>query len=180
MSVVTSGIGGSSMYENGYNVQIPGNRYCCNRKSSRRLYSEYMDLEMQMEVFLAQEEVVVDLYSKLSLTLTKPQDNVYLLALLLINSGRDYIVGDNVSIVGTYLGGATPANNLTFPVTKTTGSRVGIETTYTSIPSTNDGGSGATFNVTGDAGIRHFWCECCYWRNWICNSQILSLLQGHT
>ena len=75
-------------------------------------------------------------------------------AVTLINGGRDYIVGDNVSIAGTYLGGATPANNLTFPVTKTTGSRVGIETTYTSIPSTNDGGgSGATFNVTRDANL---------------------------
>ena len=72
----------------------------------------------------------------------------------LINGGRDYIVGDTVSIAGTYLGGATPANNLSFPVTKTTGSRVGIETTYSNIPSTNDGGgSGATFNVTRDANL---------------------------
>ena len=41
-----------------------------------------------------------------------------------------------------------------FPVTKTTGSRVGIATVYSSLPSTNDGGgSGATFNVTRDANL---------------------------
>ena len=65
-----------------------------------------------------------------------------------------YIVGETVSIAGTYLGGATPANNLSFPVTKTTGSRVGIETTYTNVPSTNDGsGTGATFNITRDSNL---------------------------
>ena len=72
----------------------------------------------------------------------------------MIKGGEGYIVGETVSIAGTYLGGATPANNLSFPVTKTTGSRVGIETTYTNVPSTNDGsGTGATFNITRDSNL---------------------------
>ena len=79
MSVVTSGIGGSSMYENGYNVQIPGSvtGTAVTENPPGAVFRIYGFGNANGGVLLAQEVVVV-LYSKLSLTLIKPLDNVYL------------------------------------------------------------------------------------------------------
>ena len=73
---------------------------------------------------------------------------------ILTKGGTGYYVGDNVSIAGTHLGGTTPANDLTFPVTRITGTRTGITTTYLDVPSTSDlSGTGARFNVTRDSNL---------------------------
>jgi hypothetical protein len=73
---------------------------------------------------------------------------------VLREGGSGYYVGDNVSIAGTHLGGASPANDLTFPVTKISGTRVGIQTVYTNLEGTNDGaGSGAIFEVERDVNL---------------------------
>jgi hypothetical protein len=155
MSVVTSGIGGSSMYENGYNVQIPGpvTGTAVTENPPGALFRIYGFGNANGGV-PGQGGSGSGSIFQVKFDFDQTTGQCISTAVTLINGGRDYIVGDNVSIAGTYLGGATPANNLTFPVTKTTGSRVGIETTYTNIPSTNDGsGSGATFNVTRDANL---------------------------
>jgi len=62
--------------------------------------------------------------------------------------GSGYSVGQTVSIAGTYLGGTTPANNLTFVISKTgpTGIQTRANEIYLNVPS-NDA-SGATFNVS--------------------------------
>jgi len=73
---------------------------------------------------------------------------------ILTQGGTGYYVGDNVSIAGTHLGGTTPANDLTFPVTRITGTRTGVTTTYLDVPSTSDlSGTGARFNVTRDSNL---------------------------
>jgi hypothetical protein len=72
----------------------------------------------------------------------------------LTQGGTGYYVGDNVSIAGTYLGGSTPANDLTFPVSRITGTRTGVTTTYLNVPSTSDlSGTGARFDVTRDSNL---------------------------
>ena len=155
MSVVTSGIGGSSMYENGYNVQIPGpvTGTAVTENPPGALFRIYGFGNADGGIPGTGGSGSGSIF-QVKFDFDQTTGQCISTAVTLINGGRDYIVGDNVSIAGTYLGGATPANNLTFPVTKTTGSRVGIETTYTNIPSTNDGGgSGATFNVTRDANL---------------------------
>ena len=155
MSVVTSGIGGSSMYENGYNVQIPGpvTGTAVTENPPGALFRIYGFGNADGGIPGTGGSGSGSIF-QVKFDFDQTTGQCISTAVTLINGGRDYIVGDNVSIAGTYLGGATPANNLTFPVTKTTGSRVGIETTYANIPSTNDGGgSGATFNVTRDANL---------------------------
>ena len=72
----------------------------------------------------------------------------------LTQGGTGYFVGDNVSIAGTHLGGTTPANDLTFPVSRITGTQTGVTTTYLDIPSTSDlSGTGARFDVTRDSNL---------------------------
>ena len=52
------------------------------------------------------------------------------------------------------MGGASPANDLSFPVTRVTGTRTGIQSTYTNVPSTNNNaGTGAIFNITRDSNL---------------------------
>ena len=155
MSVVTSGIGGSAMYENGYNIQIPGpvTGTAVTENPPGPLFRIYGFGNADGGV-PGQGGSGSGSIFQVKFDFDQTTGQCISTAVTLINGGRDYIVGDTVSIAGTYLGGATPANNLSFPVTKTTGSRVGIQTTYTNIPSTNDGGGqGATFNVTRDSNL---------------------------
>ena len=155
MSVVTSGVGGSSLFENGYNQQIPGPvtgiAVTENPPGSIfRLYG-FGNAEGGIPGFTttgtgARFQVKFDFDPTTGQCIST--------AITLTVGGGGYIVGDTVGIAGTYLGGATPANNLLFPVTKTTGSRVGSATQYSNVPSTNNGGgSGATFNITRDSNL---------------------------
>jgi len=74
-------------------------------------------------------------------------------SLQLIDGGRGYSIGEQVSIAGTYMGGLTPANDLQFTISKVSTSRAGIaNTTYVSVASTSNGsGSGALFDITRDS-----------------------------
>ena len=155
MSVVTSGIGGSSLYENGYNIQIPGpvTGTAVTENPPGALFRIYGfgNADGGLPGFTTTGS---DARFQVKFDFDQTTGQCISTAVTLISGGRDYIVGDTVGIAGTYLGGATPANNLLFPVTKTTGSRVGSATVYSNLPSTNDGGgSGATFNVTRDSNL---------------------------
>jgi len=65
--------------------------------------------------------------------------------------GRGYAIGDTVSIAGTYLGGTSPTNDLSFVVSTTGASGIQTEANavYTNVPS--DDSNGAIFNVTRDS-----------------------------
>lgn len=69
-------------------------------------------------------------------------------SVILMEGGRGYSVGQTVSIAGTYIGGATPTNNLTFTISSVgpTGIQTRANETYSNVPSTDT--SGAIFNVT--------------------------------
>ena len=155
MAAVTSGVGGSSMFENGYNVQIPGpvtgTAATQNPPGAVFVLYGFGSIDGGVPGIATQGSGAV---FQVKFDFDQGTGQCISTAVNLIKGGEGYIVGETVSIAGTYLGGATPANNLSFPVTKTTGSRVGIETTYTNVPSTNDGsGTGATFNITRDSNL---------------------------
>jgi hypothetical protein len=71
-------------------------------------------------------------------------------SLILNRGGRGFQVGDIVSIAGTYLGGLSPDNDLSFVVSKTAPTRIEGEndSIYLNIPSSDS--TGATFNVIRD------------------------------
>ena len=155
MAAVTSGVGGSSMFENGYNVEIPGpvtgTAVTQNPPGAVFVLYGFGSIDGGVPGIATQGSGAV---FQVKFDFDQGTGQCISTAVNLIKGGEGYIVGETVSIAGTYLGGATPANNLSFPVTKTTGSRVGIETTYTNVPSTNDGsGTGATFNITRDSNL---------------------------
>ncbi len=71
-------------------------------------------------------------------------------SLILNKGGRGFQVEDIVSIAGTYLGGLSPDNDLSFVVSKTAPTRIEGENNaiYLNIPSSDS--NGATFNVSRD------------------------------
>ena len=155
MSVVTSGVGGSSLFENGYNQQIPGpvTGIAVTENPPGPVFRIYGfgNPEGGIPGFTttgtgARFQVKFDFDQSTGQCIST--------AITLTVGGGGYIVGDTIGIAGTFLGGASPANDLLFPVTKTTGSRIGSQGTYSNVPSTNNGGgSGATFNVTRDSNL---------------------------
>lgn len=75
-------------------------------------------------------------------------------SLVLRSGGQKYSIGDQVSISGTYFGGNTPANDISFTVSNTTNTRVGSEAnnSYVGVPcETISGiGSGVILTLTRD------------------------------
>jgi hypothetical protein len=71
-------------------------------------------------------------------------------SIILNRGGTGYKIGDTVTIAGTYMGGTSPTNNLSFIVSKVTPTDVLAQSniTYSNVPSTD--GSGATFNISRD------------------------------
>ena len=76
-------------------------------------------------------------------------------SLVLRSGGQRYSIGDQVSISGTYFGGNTPANDLSFIISNTTNTRVGSEAnnSYVGVPGeTITGiGSGVILTLTRDS-----------------------------
>jgi hypothetical protein len=69
-------------------------------------------------------------------------------SIILMEGGKGYSIGQTVSIAGTYIGGLTPTNDLTFNISSVgpTGIQTRSNETYLNVPS--DDGSGAIFNVS--------------------------------
>ena len=72
-------------------------------------------------------------------------------SIVLLNGGSNFAVGDTVSIAGTYLGGTTPTNTLSFKVSTTAPTQISSQAngSYSNIPESNSGG--AIFNVSRDS-----------------------------
>lgn len=150
---VTGGIG-SAIFENGYNVAITtaisgvssivpannglviygfGNPIPCTTTG--------IGTDARFEVWIVYDE--------------DPSGHPISTSIILKDGGRGYKIGDSVSIAGTYLGGLTPTNNLSFNVSKVSstivagaanGSYIGVAaSTIVGI------GSSATFDVTRDS-----------------------------
>ena len=155
MAAKASGVGGSAMFENGYNVQIPG------PVTGTAVTENPPGVVFRIYGFGTVEGGVPGISTRgsgatfqVKFDFDQTTGQCISTAVTLTNGGSGYFVTDNVSIAGTHLGGTTPANDLTFPVTKTTGTRTGITTMYSNVPSTTDGsGSGAVFNITRDGNL---------------------------
>ena len=68
----------------------------------------------------------------------------------LVQAGKNFGVGEVVTIGGTYFGGTSPANDYTFTVTSVgpTGIQTEANNTYTNIPGSSTVGSGASFTIS--------------------------------
>ena len=75
-------------------------------------------------------------------------------SIVLREGGRNYAVGDTVSIAGTYMGGQTPLNDLSFTVNTVANTRIPAEANavYSNLEATTEVGSGtsARFEVARD------------------------------
>ena len=154
MAATTSGIGGSAMFENGYNVQIPGPVTGVAVTSNPIVVYRWYGFGNPNGGLPGISTRGSGAHFQVKFDYDQTTGVAISTAVVLSNGGSGYFVGDNVSIAGTHLGGATPANDLTFPVTAVTGTRTGITTMYSNLPSTNNGsGSGARFNITRDGNL---------------------------
>ena len=85
---------------------------------------------------------------------------------IITNQGSTYAFGDTITILGTQLGGSTPANNLTLTVTSssafgggvlsvnTSGTPSSVDATFTSLAGTKvTTGAGASFDITRSGGL---------------------------
>ena len=64
----------------------------------------------------------------------------------LVNGGINYAIGNTITIAGGLVGGATPANNITFTVSTL------LPQVYTNVPCTSSlSGTGSAYNVTYDS-----------------------------
>ena len=84
------------------------------------------------------------------ITYSPTTGNALSTSIVLASGGSGFSVGETVSIAGTYIGGSTPANDLSFVVSNVgpTGIQTLANEVYTDVPSTD--GSGALFNVYRD------------------------------
>jgi hypothetical protein len=84
-------------------------------------------------------------------TITTDGNSNYFVDITTVGSG--YAVGDTITIAGTSVGGATPANDLVLTVTRLSG-QAGVSSTgtYTEVSqtSTSGSGTGAEFTITAD------------------------------
>lgn len=145
-----SGAGGSAMFENGYNVEIPGPVTGVSTVADPIVGAKQFGFGTGiLGISTRGSGATFTVLITYDGTGQPISTNV-----VLREGGSGYYVGDTVSIAGTHLGGATPTNDLTFPVTAVTGTRVGIQTVYTNLTGTNDGaGSGAIFSVERDENL---------------------------
>ena len=87
------------------------------------------------------------------ITYSASTGNALSTSITLKTGGSNFVIGETVSIAGTYMGGITPTNDLSFVVTSTTATAIQPQANaaYISIPSSVTGvGSDALFTVTRD------------------------------
>lgn len=137
---------GSAIFENGYNVAITTSNISGTVPNSTpfdlTLYSQVIGLNTTGLGTDARFNVLIS-YNGSGIPVGT--------SIVLTYGGSGYYVGEQVSISGTYFGGTTPANDLSFVVSATGPTVIQSEAnqSYLSVPS-NDL-SGATFNVYRDS-----------------------------
>ena len=150
---VGAGIG-SAIYENGYNNYVPYTGIVTGISSavSPGIFSQYFGFGNPIPGNVNTGIGTGALFQVL-ITYNSGTGVPIGTSVQLIDGGRGYSVGQQISIAGTYMGGATPTNNLYFTISRVSTTRAGTaNTTYVSIASTSSGiGTGAIFNVTRDA-----------------------------
>lgn len=147
--IEVGGAGGGSMYENGYNVAITtsvsGSSIAVPGASSR--YYGFGDPIPSYAITGIGTNAKFEVF----ITYDPGTGSPLSTSVILKQGGGQYVVGDQVGISGTYLGGSDPTNNLTFTVSKVSSSRIVGQSnqSYLNVSSTlvTGTGSNATFNV---------------------------------
>lgn len=151
--IEVGGAGGGSIYENGYNVaistaisgtaiNIPGasSRYYGFGNPIPSYSITGVGTGAKFEIFI---------------TYDPGSGSPLSTSIILKQGGGQYVIGNQVGISGTYLGGSYPANNLTFTISKLSSSRIAGQSnqSYSNVSSTlvSGTGSNATFNVFRDS-----------------------------
>jgi len=143
-----TGAGGSALFENGYNFSVVGPVVGISTTASPIVGAKVFGFGTGIPGIStygtgAKFEVLITYSESTGVPIST--------SILLREGGYGYQVGETVSIAGTFMGGTSPTNDLSFVVTKVASTRAGIQTVYSNVPSTNDGsGSGAVFNVERD------------------------------
>lgn len=144
---------GSAIYENGYNIAISGpisgiSSIDINHASKNVFYGYSNPFPQNYTSGIGTD-------AKFSVFIVYDNTGTAISTSIILNDGgRGYKVGNNVSISGTYIGGATPANDLSFVVSKIANSNISGQAnqTYTNVSgiTTVGLGIGASFTVSRD------------------------------
>jgi hypothetical protein len=151
---VGGGVVGGAIYENGYNSQInaivSGISSVDLTHASKNVFYGYghpfpqkytsgIGIDAKFSVFIVYDNTGTPIST----------------SVILNNGGRGYSIGDNVSISGTYMGGATPQNDLSFQVSQISNSTIPGQAnqTYQNLSATTivGVGAGASFTVSRDS-----------------------------
>lgn len=146
------GSGGGSIFEDGYNVAISTSISGVSANPGPGISAKVFGFGGSLPSFTngSGSNAKFEVY----ITYDNSDGSPLSTSIVLKEGGGNYSVGDQVGISGTYLDGATPANDLTFIVSKVSSSRISGEAnaTYTNVSGiTSTGpGSGAIFTVSRD------------------------------
>lgn len=154
---VSGGIG-SAIYENGYNVSIT-NGVSGISSAITPNFSGYQNRFWGFgSPYIPVKSTSgsgVDAKFSVFIVYNSTTGNPISTSIILRDGGRNYSVGDSVSIAGTYMGGSTPTNDLSFVVSKVSSTRITSEANaiYSNIAadSTVGYGTGALLDITRDS-----------------------------
>jgi photosystem II stability/assembly factor-like uncharacterized protein len=148
---VGAGIG-SAIYENGYNVFVPKTGIVTGISTtvSPGTTSQYFGFGNPIP---GNVNTGIGTGALFQVLITYSSGVPIGTSVQLIDGGRGYAVGQQISIAGTYMGGSTPNNDLYFTISKVSSTRAGsANAVYSNVPSSSTGiGTGAIFNITRDA-----------------------------
>jgi len=156
-SNIIMGIGagiGSAIYENGYNVAISTTISGISSAITPDFSGNQNRFYGFPDGYISNSTSGIGTGAKFSafIVYNSSTGNPISTSLILVDGGRGYGVGDTVSISGTYFGGSSPTNDLSFKVSKVSNTTIVsfANSSFTNVPGkTIVGlGSGATFNVS--------------------------------
>jgi len=154
MEVSGGGYIGSAIYENGYNVAISttisGTSAVIPSSASKNVFYGFGN------PFPQKSTSGIGTNAKFSVFIVYDGTGTPISTSLVLNNGGNYYgIGNTVSISGTYIGGTTPTNDLSFKVSKIANTGISTQSnqSYSNIPGTSvtGFGTGAKFNVSRDS-----------------------------
>lgn len=144
---------GSAIYENGYNVSISttisGTSAIIPSSASKSVFYGFGN------PFPQKSTSGIGTNAKFSVFIVYNGTGTPISTSLVLNNGGNYYgIGNTVSISGTYIGGTTPSNDLSFKVSRIANTGISTQTnqSYSNVPGTSVTGFGtnARFNVSRD------------------------------
>lgn len=148
---------GSAIYENGYNVAISTTISGISSAIEPNFSGNQNRFYGFPDGYESNSTTGIGTGAKFSafIVYNSSTGNPISTSLILVDGGRGYGIGDTVSISGTYFGGSSPTNDLSFIVSKVSNTVVvsAANSSFVNIPGNTlvGFGSGSTFNVYRDS-----------------------------